>query len=295
MKLLVTGGSGQLVQSLIARAGDGIKIHRAMRPDFDMAQPETLAAMIDRIAPDALVNAAAYTAVDAAEQAVADAFAVNATAPGVIAQIAAVRSLPLVHISTDYVFNGQTGAPYREDSPTAPPNVYGASKLAGEQAVQAAGDDHLILRTAWVYSPFGKNFLLTMLRLAETRDAIDVVADQVGNPTSALDLADGVFAALAVRLDSGRFPVSLAHFAGTGSTTWCDFARHIMASSAAAGGPDATIRAIDTAAYPTPAARPADSRLDCTLFARIFGHAPPPWQSSATAVVQHYLGGQRAA
>lgn len=295
MKLLVTGGSGQLVSSLVARAGDGIEIYRAMRPDFDMMNPETLAAIIDRVAPDAVVNAAAYTAVDAAEQAIDDAFAINATAPGVIAQIAAARGLPLVHISTDYVFNGQTGAPYREDSPTAPPNVYGASKLAGEQAVQAAGDDHLILRTAWVYSPFGKNFLLTMLRLAETRDALDVVADQVGNPTSALDLADGILAALGVRFDSGRFPVSLAHFAGTGSTNWCDFARYIMAASAAAGGQSAEVRAIGTVDYPTPAARPADSRLHCSLFERAFGHAPPRWQDSTEAVVRQHLAGRRAA
>lgn len=285
MRVLVIGRTGQLAQSLAARRPEMVDLVLTGRPEFDLAEPEALADIIAGERPDAIVNAAAYTAVDKAEVERARAMVENADAPGAMARLAAGVGLPFVHISTDYVFDGSGDIAWTEADPVDPVNYYGRSKLDGERAVAAAGGDHLIIRTAWVYSPFGHNFVRTMLRLAGKLEALNVVEDQFGNPTSALDLADGIYRALEVRQQSGRFPVPLAHLAGSGSTSWADFAREIFARSAARGGPSATVNGIPTSGYPTPAKRPANSRLDSTLFAEAFGYRAPEWRVSLAAVI----------
>jgi len=203
-----------------------------------------------------------------------------------IARAAARLGVPLVHISTDYVFPGDKPTPYLESDSTGPTGVYGASKLAGEDAVLASGADVAILRTAWVYSPFGANFAKTMLRLATTRDEVSVVADQHGCPTSALDLADAamtVAANLAASADPGLR--GLFHATGAGEGSWADFAEAIFAASAIAGGPSASVRHIPSSEYPTPAQRPANSRLDCTRLATTHGVRLPEWRDSTATVV----------
>jgi dTDP-4-dehydrorhamnose reductase len=203
-----------------------------------------------------------------------------------VARAAARLGVPLVHVSTDYVFSGDKPEPYTESDDPAPTGVYGASKLAGEQAVMASGADAAILRTAWVYSPFGANFIKTMLRLAETREELGVVADQRGNPTNALDLADAVLA-VAANLKANAAPElrGLFHATGSGEASWADFAEAIFAASAATGGQSARVKRITTAEYPTPARRPANSRLDCSLLAQRHGVRLPDWRGSTADVV----------
>ena len=285
MKLLIVGRDGQLARSLAERAGAGWQCVFLGRDALDLRQPATIAEAIDLERPDALVNTAAYTAVDAAEDDEDGAFAVNARAPGVLATTAARHRLPFVHVSTDYVFDGSGSSMLDESTSTCPIGAYGRSKLAGEEAVAAADGDALVIRTAWVYSPFGKNFVKTMLALAATRDEVSVVADQFGTPTNALDLADGILAALETRRARGSFPVPLAHLAGQGSASWFDVASEVMSASAALGAASAVVRPIDTAGFPTRARRPANSRLDSTLFARTFGYVAPDWRQSVHAVV----------
>ena len=199
--------------------------------------------------------------------------------------------MPLVHLSTDYVFDGMLERPYRETDATGPVSVYGRSKLQGELAVMAATEDHAILRTSWVFSPYGANFIKTMLRLAESRDEISVVADQHGNPSSALDIAD-IAIAVARQLCERRNKAALRgifHLSGTGATTWAGFAEEILRVSAEQGGPTAVVRAIATSEYPTPARRPANSRLDCSLIADRYGLSMPPWQASTRACILRLL------
>ncbi|TIW92337.1 MAG: dTDP-4-dehydrorhamnose reductase, partial [Mesorhizobium sp.] len=206
---------------------------------------------------------------------------------GRVAEAARRLGVPVIHLSTDYVFDGSAPGAYLETDPTAPLGVYGASKLAGEQAVVAAGSRHLILRTAWVYSPFGKNFVKTMLRLAADRDEITVVADQWGNPTSALDIADAILhAAAMMHGDSSFTAFGIYHLAGTGETNWSGFARHILDTSRMFGGPWARVRDIATMDYPTKARRPANSRLSSAKFAEVFGWRAPDWRQSTEAVVR---------
>jgi len=289
MRIAVTGGPGQLVLSMGERAGaHGHVVIAVGPPALDLAAPddEAIFAALAAAKPDAIVNAAAHTAVDRAESERALAFAINADGAGAVALAAARLDVPLVHVSTDYVFAGDKPSPYTEDDATGPTGVYGASKLAGEQAVLASGADSAILRTAWVYSPFGANFAKTMLRLAETRDELGVVADQSGCPTSALDLADAaimVAANLAARPDASLRGVF--HATGSGEGTWADFAEAIFAASAEAGGPSARVNRITTADYPTPARRPANSRLDCGKLAAAHGVRLPLWRESCRAVV----------
>ncbi|MGL4406038.1 MAG: dTDP-4-dehydrorhamnose reductase, partial [Notoacmeibacter sp.] len=200
MRILVTGKQGQVVQALLQRGHEiGVEVQTVGRPEMDMADPaQTFSAVQAAIAahqPDIIVNAAAYTAVDQAEDEPELAFAINGASAGAVARAAAQASLPVIQISTDYVFDGTKDSPYVETDTTNPQGVYGASKLAGEEAVRAANPQHLIFRTAWVNSPFGKNFVITMLKLAETRDEVRVVADQIGNPTSAFEIVDGILAA----------------------------------------------------------------------------------------------------
>lgn len=285
MRLAVTGRDGQVATSLVekARARGDVEVAAVGRPALDLARPQTVLAALEAAKPDIVVSAAAYTAVDQAEDDKDLAFAVNAAGAGSVAEAAAKLGVPVIHLSTDYVFNGAKASAYVETDPTAPLGVYGASKLAGEQAVAAANSRHLILRTAWVYSPFGKNFVKTMLRLAADRDELAVVADQWGNPTSALDIADAILHA-AIRLDQGA-PFGVYHLAGTGETNWSGFARHILDTSRSLGGPHAQVRDITTADYPTKARRPANSRLSSAKFAAAFGWTAPDWRRATELVV----------
>jgi dTDP-4-dehydrorhamnose reductase len=256
-------------------------------PELDLATPDDAAvhAALSASRPDAIVNAAAHTAVDKAESERDLAFAINAAGAGAVARAAARLGVPLVHISTDYVFAGDKVEPYVESDPTGPTGVYGASKLAGEKEVLSSGADVAILRTAWVYSPFGANFVKTMLRLAETRDAVGVVDDQRGSPTNALDLADAVIAVVQ-NLVGGRNPGhrGVFHATGGGEGTWADLAEAVFAASAASGGPSADVKRIATADYPTPARRPANSRLDCDALSDRHGVRLPDWRGSVGAV-----------
>jgi dTDP-4-dehydrorhamnose reductase len=288
MRIAVTGREGQVVQALIERgAAAGHEVIPLGRPALDLSDSE--AAIRDALTaatPDVIVSAAAYTAVDRAESERDLAFSINATGAESVAAAARAIGVPLVHLSTDYVFDGAKPAPYIESDATGPTGVYGASKLAGEQLVLAAQPDSAVLRTAWVYSPFGANFVRTMLRLAEARDEVSVVADQRGNPTSALDIADGIIA-VAANLVTDPAPArrGIFHMTGGGEASWAEFAEAIFAASAAMGGPSAAVRAITAADYPTAATRPANSRLDCSLLDARHGVRLPDWHGAVEAVV----------
>ncbi|ESW65277.1 dTDP-4-dehydrorhamnose reductase [Mesorhizobium sp. LSHC422A00] len=288
MRLVVTGRDGQVAASLLeaGQRRDGIEVVTLGRPVLDLARPDTVFDALAAARPDIVVSAAAYTAVDQAEDEPDLAFAVNAVGAGKVAEAAAKLGVPVIHLSTDYVFDGTKDGAYVETDATAPLGVYGASKLAGELAVAAANPRHLILRTAWLYSPFGKNFVKTMLRLAGDRDEIAVVADQWGNPTSALDIADAILHAAAMLADDERFEgYGIYHLAGTGDVNWSGFARHILDASAILGGPTARIRDIATANYPANAQRPANSRLWSAKFSDTFGWIAPEWRESTKEVV----------
>ena len=293
MTILLLGANGQLGQELqraLAPLGTILATTRSgVLPDgsacevADFDQPATLTRLLDRLRPSVVVNAAAYTAVDRAEEDRDAAFRANAEAPGVLARWCARTGVPLVHYSTDYVFDGQGTRPYREDDATAPLGVYGASKLAGEDAIRAAGGRHLIFRTAWVYAQHGTNFLRTMLRVGADRDLLRVVADQVGTPTPAALIAD--VTAKALQHDgalSGTWNLT-----ATGETSWHGFAEAIFIEAVAAGVlPRApTVEAITTAEYPTPARRPAYSHLDVAKLEQDFGVALPTWQEGLRRVV----------
>ncbi|MET0308824.1 MAG: dTDP-4-dehydrorhamnose reductase [Sphingomonas sp.] len=286
MRILVTGSEGQVARSLAEQAG-GHELVFAARPELDLSRPDTIEATVARVHPDLIVSAAAYTAVDKAESEFDLALQINGEAPGVLACAGARIGAPIIHLSTDYVFDGSLDRPWREDDPVGPINTYGATKLAGEQAVQASGATHAILRLAWVYSPFGANFVKTMLRLAETRDALNVVDDQRGCPSSALDIATAILTVANVWQSGASSGVY--HFAGTGETDWAGFARAIFAESAKHGRPTAAVTGIPSSEYPTPARRPANSRLDCTRFAETFGYRAPRWEDSLALVVGRLL------
>lgn len=287
MKIAVTGTTGQVVTSLIERGtAAGHEVIAIGRPDLDLADPASVARTLSAAAPDVIVSAAAYTAVDKAEGESDLAHAVNGAGPGAVAQAARALGVPLIHISTDYVFDGTLDRPYVESDPTGPTGVYGASKLVGEQAVLDGHDDSAVLRVAWVYSPFGGNFVKTMLRLAGDRDELGVVGDQVGNPTSALAIADGIIQ-VATNMVSDDSPDlrGTFHMTAPGDASWADFAEAIFAASAARGGPTASVRHIGTADYPTPATRPANSRLDCSRIAQVHGVTLPDWRTSLDEVM----------
>lgn len=293
--IVVTGCKGQVVQSLLerARVTGRFDIVALGRPDLDLALPQKINEALRAARPDVIVSAAAYTAVDQAETEEAAAFAVNATGAGKIAESAAELGIPLVHLSTDYVFDGAKPHPYVETDPVAPIGAYGRSKLAGEKAVSESMANYAILRTAWVYSPFGKNFLKTMLRLAETRATLNVVDDQIGNPTSALDLADGVLAVAANLLDSSAATLrGTFHMAGSGETSWADFAAAIFAEATVNGLPRAEVNRVPTSQYPTPARRPMNSRLDSSLLAANHEIRLPYWGISTARVVERLSGSQ---
>ncbi len=291
MRVVVTGREGQLVRSLVERAAPhpGIEILPLGRPELDLSDTASIGPALARAGGDAIVSAAAYTAVDQAEDEPELAFRVNGEGPGEIARAARAAGVPVIHVSTDYVFPGTGTGAHTEDMATGPLNVYGASKLAGEDAVRASGADHLILRTAWVYSPFGRNFVRTMLGLAQTREEVRVVDDQVGNPTSALDIADAILAVLARTRRGEPWQGGTYHFAGTGETSWAGFAAEILDASRALGGPGARVVPIGSADFPTRARRPANSRLDSSRFSRDFSHGAPCWQESLRPVIARLL------
>jgi dTDP-4-dehydrorhamnose reductase len=290
--MLVTGREGQVVRSLVERASKyDVEVIPLGRPELDLAgSSDAIASAIKQACPDIVVSAAAYTQVDKAESEPELAFAVNECGPRAIATAARELGVPIIHLSTDYVFDGGKAAPYVEDDATHPTGVYGASKLAGEQAVLAEHGDSTVLRTAWVYSPYGANFMKTMLRLAADRDEIAVVADQRGNPTSALDIADGVLS-VAANLGASADPTmrGVFHMTGAGDASWAEFAEAIFAASAQAGGPIAAVKHIAMADYQTVAKRPANSRLVSGKLEQAHGVRLPDWRSSMAVVLARLI------
>lgn len=292
MRIVVSGREGQIVRSLLERASiSGHEVVAIGRPDLDLSgEPKRIIDAIEKASPDVVVSAAAYTAVDRAESERSLAFKVNADGAGALAEAAAKLHVPIIHISTDYVFDGSKTAPYVECDGAGPTSVYGASKLAGEQAVLAACDDAAVLRTAWVYSPFGANFVRTMLRLAQDRDEVSVVSDQIGNPTSALDIADGIIR-VASNIVSKRDSAlrGIFHMTASGEASWADFAEAIFAASSASGGPGARVRRISSADYRAPAQRPANSRLNGEKLQSTHKVRLPDWHASLPPVVRRLV------
>ncbi len=287
-KILITGGSGQLGNALQALAtAQEVSFQAVSRPDFDFERPESIDACFHAASPALVINAAAYTAVDAAESNVAAATSGNHTGPLQLARLCAEAGIPMIHVSTDYVFDGAKGAPYVEDDTTAPTGVYGATKRDGEQAILESGANAIILRTAWVYAAHGKNFARTMLGAARRVSTLRVVADQRGTPTAAPDLAAAILSiSLKIRQDGWQDGFrGIYHATGTGETTWHGFATRIFEVAASAGLPPPVVTPITTADWPTPAKRPADSRLDCGKLARVFGCQLPDWRDSVAPIV----------
>lgn len=284
--VLVVGRNGQVARALAAAAPlGGLDAVCAGRDVLDLAQPERLAAgltdLCDTHQPIAVINSAAYTAVDRAEEERDLAFTVNGQAPGILAGACRDSGIPFLHISTDYVFDGTKAGPYVESDPVAPINSYGASKLAGEQAVAAAGGTCATIRTSWVYGPVGQNFLRTMLRLGSSRPVLRVVDDQFGSPTETGELATALLQ-IARSLAQAPALAGTYHYCGQGRTSWCGFARRILAHAAALR-PDiawAAVEATDTAGYPTPAARPKNSEMSTQLLRDTFGIAIRPWEDA---------------
>lgn len=284
MRIFVFGAEGQVARALreAAAADPAIVLGYGARPDVDLARPDTLLPALEAFGPDLVVNPAAYTAVDKAEAEPELAFAINRDGAGAAAAAAARVDAPIIHLSTDYVFDGRKDGPYLETDPVDPQGVYGRSKLEGELAVAKANPRHVILRTAWVYAPYGANFVRTMLRLAGERDQLRVVDDQIGCPTYAPDIADAVLAIAHRITDGGWRPdyAGVTHLAGPEATSWCGFARAVIAGSAERGGRSIPVEAITTADYPTPARRPANSQLATGRLASLFGVRLPPLQQS---------------
>jgi dTDP-4-dehydrorhamnose reductase len=294
MRIAVTGKAGQLVSALLERgAADGVEVIALARPVMDLTDPASVTSALTSARPDVIVSAAAYTAVDKAERERDLAFAINRDGARVVAQTAARLGVPVVHISTDYVFDGRKAAPYSEDDETGPLGVYGESKLAGERAVAEATADHAILRAAWVYSPFGANFLKTMLRVATERPNVRVVSDQIGSPTSAHDLADSVVvvARNLVQRPGDSALRGVFHLTGRGEASWADFASEIFRASAELDGPAATVERIATADYPTAARRPANSRLDSRKAQATHGVSLRHWKEATDQVVRRLIKG----
>lgn len=292
MRLIVTGREGQVVRSLLEKApGTQFNVVPLGRPELDLGgEVDAIISAIAAARPDVIVSAAAYTQVDKAERERELAFAINERGAGAIARAAHRLSVPLIHLSTDYVFDGSKSSPYVEEDPTKPTGVYGASKLAGERAVLDNHDNCVVLRTAWVYSAFGTNFVKTMLRLAAERDEIRVVADQFGNPTCALDIAQGILS-IASNLLGASDPAlrGIFHMAGAGEASWAEFAKAIFAASAEVQGPTAIIKPIGTSEYPTAASRPANSRLDSAKLERAHGVRLPDWHQSMKKIVERLV------
>jgi dTDP-4-dehydrorhamnose reductase len=286
--LAVIGASGQVARALARAAGRrGVPVAVGGRPDVDLNSTHSITAFLDATAPSLVINAAAYTAVDKAETDEAAAVALNTDGPARLAAWCASRGVPLMHISTDFVFDGRRSTPYREDDARNPLSVYGRTKSAGEDAVRAVLAEHIILRTAWVYDAGGNNFLKTMLRLGAERDVVRVVADQVGTPTTADEIAAALLdVASAIESKKVAAPWGTYHFVADGQTTWHGFAAEIFAAAKAAGLKTPKLEAITTAEYPLPAVRPAYSVLDTTKIRETFGISPSPWQKGVAETVR---------
>lgn len=298
MKILLLGKNGQVgweLQRALAPLGEVIAPGREGSGELcgDLAQLDALAATVRRVRPEVIVNAAAYTAVDQAEQEPERAQCINADAPGVLAREAAALGAWLVHYSSDYVFDGSGQQPWREDDKTGPLSVYGKTKLDGEVQIRGAGGPHLILRTSWVYGARGGNFAKTMVRLASEREQLRVVADQIGAPTGADLIADVTAHALRQALRQPQLGGTY-HLVAAGETSWHGYACHVLRQAQALGRPlkvaPEQVEAIASAAYPTPARRPLNSRLDTTRLRRAFQLHLPPWQAGVERMLQEWLG-----
>jgi dTDP-4-dehydrorhamnose reductase len=296
MRVVVTGATGQVGGALLKALRPAGPVVAPGRDELDLAQPGQIAAALDRIAPDLIINTAAYTAVDHAEDEQQIAFRINADAPGVIARWAADHGTPLIHFSTDYVFDGSGDRPWREDDPAKPVSTYGASKLAGDEAVRSAGGSHLIVRTSWVYAASGTNFLRTIVRLAQERRELHIVADQVGAPTSAALIADAVASMVGKdrALLADRFGASegVVNLAASGETSWYGFAVAVVDGLKARGVALAVenVVPIATIDYSTKARRPANSRLDLTRLRQVFRIDPPQWYQVLGAELDQVAG-----
>lgn len=284
MRVLVFGQTGQVAQELARRVPAGVVADFLGRDRADLSDAQICASVVHSLRPDAVINAAAWTAVDKAEAEEAAAHRVNADAPAAMARACAATGVPFLHVSTDYVFDGAGEKPFRPEDATAPQNAYGRTKRAGEVAITDSGARALILRTSWVFSAHGANFVKTMLRLGAERDTLNVVADQIGGPTPAAAIADALW--VAARAMAGGRAGGIHHFAGAPDVSWADFAREIMS----AGGLSCAIKDIPTSAYPTPAKRPANSRIDCQSFEQAFGVARPDWRAGLVDVVAELKG-----
>lgn len=297
MRIVLTGVTGQVGRALVGplgRLGDLIPADRSL---LNLAEPGELSDALDRLTPDLIINPAAYTAVDRAEEERELAFAVNARAPGVIARWAARNRVPLLHFSTDYVFDGEGETPWREDSKPLPLSVYGASKLAGEEAIRSVGGPHLVVRTSWVYAAHGANFLRTIARLARERTELKVVADQVGAPTSSNVIARAIVRLL--EADPNDLPRRFAradgilNIAASGEASWHDFATRIV-DGMRARGQSLSVRSIlplRTEEYPTRARRPRNSRLDLRRLQEVFGISTPPWEEALETELDQLVRG----
>lgn len=294
--ILVIGASGQLARSFMQLAKSApIPISTIGRPALDLADAKSVIHTIRDVEPSIILNAAAYTAVDAAESNKEEAFLINAEGPKLLAQLAQECDIPLIHISTDYVFGGCKAQPWSESDPTSPLGVYGESKLAGEQAIASETSNHIIFRTAWVYSQYGSNFVKTMLRLAASRDEISVVDDQYGNPTYAPHLAEAltkVCEQLGREPENAKVNRGVFHLAGEGSATWAQLAESVFEEAERQGLPSAKVLPITTEEFPTPVRRPANSRLDQTAAKQVWGIALPPWRHGVIECVQNLAAEQ---
>ncbi|MGY9039926.1 MAG: dTDP-4-dehydrorhamnose reductase [Rhodobacterales bacterium] len=280
MKILVFGHSGQVATELRVLHSDAIQITTLARSDADLTNPAGCAAAIDAHAPDAVINAAAYTAVDHAESDADTAHLINADAPAAMAQACAARDIPFVSISTDYVFSGAGDTPWKPADPADPQSVYGRTKRAGEFAVVQAGGRHAVLRTSWIVSAHGNNFVKTMLRLGEERETLTIVTDQIGGPTGAEDIARACVK-IAKTLASEPEKSGIYHFSGAPDTSWADFARAIFGDAKI----PCAVTDIPSSDYPTPAKRPLNSRLDCSATEAAFGISRPDWRDSLTHIL----------
>jgi dTDP-4-dehydrorhamnose reductase len=280
--ILITGGSGQVGSALLRIAGGERELVAPTRAELDLLDPQVLRATVASRQWDAVVNCAAYTAVDRAETDVVTAWQVNALAPAALASATRDAGIPIIQLSTDYVFSGTKADAYAEDDPVGPVGVYGASKEAGEQAVRTANPQHVIVRTAWVVSAHGVNFVKTMLRLAEDRDRLRIVADQQGCPTGAEDIARAVLAIIDQR-QRGRF--GTYHFVNRGEASWAELAGAVFERAAVNGRKAPEIEPIATRDYPTPATRPANSRLATDKIARDYAVTPRAWQPMVAEIV----------
>jgi dTDP-4-dehydrorhamnose reductase len=280
LRILISGQHGQVSQALQQHLQSMGELIVLGRDQLDLSQPESIRPVVRDIKPDLIINAAAHTAVDQAESEPELAFAINATSPGVFAEEAAALGVPLIHYSTDYVFDGSKAGAWVEADTPNPLGVYGNSKLTGERAIAAAGGQHLILRTSWVYSLTGRNFLLTMQRLLQEREKLSIVADQIGAPTWAGTIAASTGALIERWRDGAPGAWGVYHLTASGETSWFGFAEAIGQQLINTGKPCAALEPIASSAYPTPAARPLNSRLDCSLLQRQWGVSQPDWHDA---------------